>query len=127
MSMLDHTLKPEPMRRLEVITGTGRRRRFSEDYKAGIVEETLVPGAVGVPIYPEHAYASSYFADLPHGNCSFLGVAGQPCGLAASRQKYKTLCDHDHSVTRGTEDRMRGDETPLGGPSVMLVQDQPRC
>jgi transposase len=29
-----------------VITGTGRRRRFSEDYKAGIVEETLVPGAV---------------------------------------------------------------------------------
>jgi len=42
--MLDHTLKPEPMRRLEVITGTGRRRRFPEDYKAGIVEETLVPG-----------------------------------------------------------------------------------
>ena len=34
------------MRRLEVITGTGRRRRFSEDFKAGIVEETLVPGAV---------------------------------------------------------------------------------
>ena len=44
--MLDHTLKPEPVRRLEVITGTGRRRRFSDDYKAGIVEETLVPGAV---------------------------------------------------------------------------------
>ena len=34
------------MRRLEVITGTGRRRQFSEDFKAGIVEETLVPGAV---------------------------------------------------------------------------------
>ena len=46
MSMLDRTLKPEAVRRLEVITGTGRRRRFSEDFKAGIVEETLVPGAV---------------------------------------------------------------------------------
>ena len=48
MSTLDHTLKPEAtaVRRLEVITGTGRRRRFSEDFKAGIVEETLVPGAV---------------------------------------------------------------------------------
>ena len=34
------------MRRLEVITGTGRRRQFSEDFKASIVEETLVPGAV---------------------------------------------------------------------------------
>ena len=48
MSTLDHTLKPEAtaVRRLEVITGTGRRRQFSEDFKAGIVEETLVPAAV---------------------------------------------------------------------------------
>lgn len=48
MSTLDHTLKPEAttLRRLEVITGTGRRRQFSEDFKAGIVEETLVPGAI---------------------------------------------------------------------------------
>ncbi|MDF0578880.1 transposase [Bradyrhizobium yuanmingense] len=33
-------------RRLEVITGPGRRRWFSKDDKARIVEETLVPGAV---------------------------------------------------------------------------------
>jgi transposase len=48
VSTLDHTLKPEAMeiRRLEVISGTGRRRRFSEDFKARIVEETLVAGAV---------------------------------------------------------------------------------
>lgn len=48
MSKLDHKLEPEvtPIRRLEVITGTGRRRRFSEDDKARVVEETLVPGAV---------------------------------------------------------------------------------
>jgi transposase len=46
MSTLDHTLKPEvtPLRRLEVITGTGRRRHFSEDFKIGIVEETLCMG-----------------------------------------------------------------------------------
>jgi transposase len=52
--MLDHTLKPEPLRRLEVITGTGRRRRFSDDYKAGIVEETLVPGAVVSDVARRH-------------------------------------------------------------------------
>jgi len=48
VSTLDHTLKLEAtsVRRLEVITGTGRRRQFSEDFKASIVEETLVPGAV---------------------------------------------------------------------------------
>jgi transposase len=44
--MLDHTLEPEGLRRLEVITGTGRRRRFSDDDKARVVEETLDPGAV---------------------------------------------------------------------------------
>jgi transposase len=52
--MLDHTLEPEPLRRLEVITGTGRRRRFSDDYKAGIVEETLVPGAVVSDVARRH-------------------------------------------------------------------------
>ena len=48
MSTLDHTLEPEAttVRRLEVITGTGRRRRFSEDDKARVVTETLAPGAV---------------------------------------------------------------------------------
>jgi transposase len=33
-------------RRLEVLTGPGRRRRWSEEAKARIVAETLVPGAV---------------------------------------------------------------------------------
>jgi transposase len=48
VSTLDHTLKPEAteVRRLEVITGTGRRRQFSEDFKAQVVEETLLPGVV---------------------------------------------------------------------------------
>ena len=48
MSTLDHTLEPKAgsVRRLEVITGTGRRRRFSDDDKARIIEETLVAGAV---------------------------------------------------------------------------------
>ena len=49
MSTLDHTLAPKPggIRRLEVITGTGRRRRFSDDDKARIIEETFqVEGAM---------------------------------------------------------------------------------
>jgi transposase len=57
VSMLDHTLKPElePVRRLEVITGTVRRRRFfSDDDKARIVEETLAPGAVVSEVARRH-------------------------------------------------------------------------
>lgn len=54
MSMLDHTLKPEAVRRVEVITGTGRRRRFSKDDKARVVEETLAPGAVVSEVARRH-------------------------------------------------------------------------
>jgi transposase len=56
VSTLDHTLKPEAteVRRLEVITGTGRRRQFSEDFKSRIVEETLVAGAVVSEVARRH-------------------------------------------------------------------------
>lgn len=56
MSTLDHTLKPEAteVRRLEVISGTGRRRHFSEDFKAQVVDETLVAGAVASEVARRH-------------------------------------------------------------------------
>jgi transposase len=56
VSTLDHTLKPEAsaVHRLEVITGTGRRRQFSEDFKASVVEETLVAGAVVSEVARRH-------------------------------------------------------------------------
>ena len=56
MSTLDHTLEPEvtTVRRLEMITGTGRRRRFSEDDKARFVEETLAPGVIVSHVARQH-------------------------------------------------------------------------
>src|ERR1700712_4477009 len=47
MSSFDPTFDPKPVvvRRLEVLTGIGGRRRWSADDKARIVEETLAPGA----------------------------------------------------------------------------------
>jgi transposase len=52
MDRLLHNLPPtdairdEPFRRIEVITGVERRRRWSEDDKARIVAESLEPGVV---------------------------------------------------------------------------------
>lgn len=55
MSMLDHTLESDVTAlRLEVITETGRRRWFSKDDKARIVDETLVPGAIVSEIARRH-------------------------------------------------------------------------
>jgi transposase len=42
------------VRRLEVITGTGRRRRFSDGDKGRIIEETLAPGAVVSEVARRH-------------------------------------------------------------------------
>lgn len=47
--MVDHNddPKPQPVRRIEVITGSdGRRRRWSDEEKARIVAESFAPGAV---------------------------------------------------------------------------------
>jgi transposase len=48
VSKLDDMVEPETVsvHRLEVISGTGRRRSFSDDFKARVVEDTLAPGAV---------------------------------------------------------------------------------
>ena len=39
-------IKDEPFRRIEVITGVERRRRWSEQDKARIVAESLKPGVI---------------------------------------------------------------------------------
>jgi len=56
VSTFDHKLKPEPapLHRLEVITGTGRRRRFSDADKIRIIEETLAAGAVVSEVARRH-------------------------------------------------------------------------
>ena len=55
MSRLDYTLEPErPLRRFEVITGSGSRRRWSIEEKARIIEETFVPGAVVSEVARRH-------------------------------------------------------------------------
>jgi transposase len=56
MSGFNPTLNPKPVavRRLEVLTGVGGRRRWSPDDKARIVEETLAPGATVSEVARRH-------------------------------------------------------------------------
>ena len=56
MSTLDHKLEPEltAVHRLEVISGTGRRRQFTADFKARVVEATLVPGSIVSEVARRH-------------------------------------------------------------------------
>src|SRR3954464_15980260 len=59
--MLDHILEPpRPVRRLEVITGSGVRRRWSADEKARILEEALAPGAVVSEVARRHGMSPQH-------------------------------------------------------------------
>ena len=56
MSRLDHTLEPKGSgtRRIEVITGGGGRRRWSDEEKARAIEESLAPDAVVSQVARRH-------------------------------------------------------------------------
>jgi len=54
VSRLDRTLEPSPVRRIEVITGSEKRRRWTDDEKARVIEETLRPDAVISEIARRH-------------------------------------------------------------------------
>ena len=95
MSMLDHKLEPEvtKVRRLEVITGTGRRRKFAEDFKARVVEETLAPDAVVSEIARQHGLT-------PQQVFTWRRQARQPAVVASPDSRRRSLCRqwwHRHS------------------------------
>ena len=85
MSKLDLTLEPETrtIRRLEVISGTGRRRRWSEDDKAGIVEETLAPGAVVSQVARSRGLTPQQVFTWPRDRAiNLVGASGLRASLA---------------------------------------------
>jgi transposase-like protein len=67
--------KADGIRRLEVITGVGRRRRWSDENKARIVAESLDPATTASAVARRHGlHASQLF--------TVNAVRGPPCGPA---------------------------------------------
>ena len=58
--MLDDMVEPRVVRRLEVITGAGGRRRWSASEKARIVAEAMRPGAVVSEIARRHGMSPQH-------------------------------------------------------------------
>lgn len=89
-------------RRIEVLTGPGRRRRWSAEEKARIVEETLVPGArvshvaPGSQVCPQQVFGwrrelRSDVAEMPRETATssapaFVPMAAAPCN---ERRKWR--------------------------------------
>jgi len=54
MSISDHKPMPEPVRRIEVFTGAGRRRNWSAEEKAAIIAESYVEGETVCAVARRH-------------------------------------------------------------------------
>ena len=92
----EHTLESEPadsavttVRRLELITGTGRRRQWSDDDKARIVVESLKPGANVSEVARRHGLSPQQLFGWRRQarellkECEREAVGKAPVGLAA--------------------------------------------
>jgi transposase len=83
---LPHTdaIRDEPFRRIEVITGVERRRRWSEQDKARIVAESLKPGV----IVAEVARRYGMHRNQLYGWRSAFGVQPAKTGQARETQGF---------------------------------------
>jgi transposase len=54
MSISDHKHMPEPVRRIEVFTGAGRRRNWLPEEKAAIIAESYVEGETVCAVARRH-------------------------------------------------------------------------
>ena len=59
MSMSERMAMSEPVRRLELFTGAGRRRTWSADAKAAIVAESFEPGVSVSAVARRHGLSPS--------------------------------------------------------------------
>ena len=72
------------VRRIELITGAGRCRRWSRDDKARIVEESLKPGATVSDVARRNGLSPQQ-RSCPGAWCSWRGLASM-FGTAGTRQ-----------------------------------------
>ena len=100
-------------RRLEVITGVGRRRRWTDEDKARIVAESLAPATTASAVARRHGlHASQLFAwrQQLQRRASAVGTIGGPAFVPV-------LVTEDGTAPTGTVGRM---EIALG-PAVVRV------
>ena len=86
---LPHTdaIRDEPFRRIEVITGVERRRRWSEEDKARIVAESLEPGVIVAEVARRHGIHRNQL----YGWRSAFGVQPAKSGQAGAAPGFVTF------------------------------------
>src|SRR3712207_5648086 len=78
MDSVNDDAKGAGYRRIEVLTGPGRRRKWSDDDKARVVAETLEPGAVVTEVARRWQVSPQQVFDWRRQACKALEAAATP-------------------------------------------------
>lgn len=79
-----HTAITEPVRRLEVFTGAGRRRKWSDEDKARIVAEIVASGDLVCSV--------AHGMDCHRSSCLAGGLSCEKLQAVIPRQAKYSLC-----------------------------------
>jgi len=101
------------VRRFEVISGTGRRRRFSADQKAAIVEESGAPGVTVSEVARRHGLAVS----------QLFAWRRQHLGPATQMPAFVPAVIAPVAGERGSDGPPIAVELEMGGALVRITHD----
>jgi transposase len=114
--MIDHTLKSDMTgSRLDVITETGRRRCFSKDDKARIVEEALAPGAIVSDVARRHGLR-------PQQVSAWRRQGRQVSPAKADEQHFVPDVVDTPTVAVGPEHKARGSKVSPDSASIIVIE-----
>ena len=128
MSRLDHALEPNggSVRRIEVITGGGeRRRRWSDEEKSQAVEKSLAPGAVVSVVArrrgltPQQLF--SWRREARRRTAEFDAVSFAPVVVERREEAPVALASESRPVAA----RPHAIELDIDGASVWIWRDAP--
>ena len=128
---LEHKLETKPneaetahaaVRRIELITGTGRRRPWSSDDKIAIIVESLVPGANVSAVARRHGLSpQQLFGWRREARALFCDVTGMTAGQAPTETGQTRPHAHDRATAPGS---MTRPPMPAFAPVVMVAPDR---
>jgi len=109
------------VRRIELITGTGRRRRWSSDDKARVVEESLTPGANVSEVARRNGLS-------PQQLFAWRLAAHAPVDRPERRDLAFSAVQREEGRLDGDDDDVRGAERVVGEQANRrgAVKDAPR-
>ena len=115
----------EPVRRVEVFTGTGRRRRWPPDQKALIVAETYEPGETVSAVARRHGLTPqqlfTWRREVPRGRTGESRMAFARVVLERSRSRTAVPIAPSHSGSSSVIEIMIGAATVRVPPGTELA------